>query len=106
MTTASMGAVAAQSDDFVCAGCGQHLEVQEANRLLASTAGIAAGYAALHFTRHLHLTLGWAAPVLFALLGYGCVSALVLMLTADVVLKPVQTQAVTPVESGHGHGHH
>jgi hypothetical protein len=40
------------------------------------------------------------------LLGYGCVSALVLMLTADVVLKPVQTQAVTPVESGHGHGHH
>ncbi len=106
LTTAGMGVVAAHSDDFVCAGCGQHLEVQEASRLLASAAGFGAGYLALSFTPPPYSTLGWATPVLFALLGYGAVSALMLMATADLRLKPASPQPVTPAASGHGVGHH
>jgi hypothetical protein len=100
-----MGDVVAHSDDFVCAGCQHHLEVQEASRLLASAAGIAAGYLALSFTPPPYSTLGWAAPPLFGLLGYGSVSALVLMATADLRLKPAEPQHTEVAASGHGGGH-
>ncbi len=106
LTTASMGDVAAHSDDFVCAGCSQHLQVAEASRVLASTVGIAAGYFALRAAPPPHSTLGWAVPVLFALLAYGCVSALVLMLFADLQLIPAPTQpAATPEPAAHGSHH-
>jgi hypothetical protein len=62
LTTAGMGVVASQTNDFVCAGCGQHLEVTEASRVLAATAGIAAGYFALSAVPSPHSTLGWAVP--------------------------------------------
>ena len=106
LTTAPMGEVASHSDDIVCAGCGQHLEVAEASRLLASTVGVAAAYAALRFVPHPHSTLGWAAPALFALLAYGCVSALALMFAADLVLQPPQAPLAVETERGHGAARH
>jgi hypothetical protein len=106
LTTASMGVVTAHSDDFVCAGCGQHLEVGEASRVLASTAGIAAGYFALGAAPPPHSTLGWAVPVLFALLAYGCVSALALMLSADLRLIPAPAQPAATAEPAAQGGHH
>jgi hypothetical protein len=106
LTTASMGHVAAHSDDFVCAGCSQHLQVAEASRVLASTIGIVAGYFALAAVPPPHSTLGWALPVLYALLAYGCVSALVLMATADLQLIPAPAQtAAAPEPAAHG-AHH
>jgi hypothetical protein len=106
LTTASMGVVAAQSNDFVCAGCGQHLEVSEASRVLAATAGIAGGYFALGAAPSLHSTLGWAVPVLFALLAYGCISALVLMATADLRLIPGPLRQAAPAAPGPTGSHH
>jgi hypothetical protein len=106
LTTASMGDVAAHSDDFVCTGCSQHLQVAEASRVLASTAGIAAGYFALEAAPPPYSTLGWAVPILFALLAYGAVSALMVMLTADLQLIPAPSQpAAAPEPAAHG-GHH
>ena len=106
LTTAPMGASVAFTDDFVCAGCGQHLEVTEASRVLASTAGIAAGYFALSAAPPVYSTLGWAVPILYALLGYGCVSALLLMTTADLRLIPAPpVQAVSEPPVAHG-GYH
>jgi hypothetical protein len=106
LTTASIGAVAAHSDDFVCAGCSQHLHVAEASRVLASTAGIAAGYFALGAAPPPYSTLGWAVPVLFALLAYGCVSALMLMATADLQLIPAPAQPAAAAEPAAHGGHH
>lgn len=104
LTTATMSAVAAHSDDFVCAGCGQHLQVQPASRMLASFLGIAAGYLAVRLGPHPTSTLGWAAPALFGLLGYGCASAVVLMATADLRLIPAPAPAASAASAGHGHG--
>ena len=100
-----MGVVAAHSNDFVCAGCSQHLEVVEASRVLASTVGIAAGYFALSAAPPVHSTLGWAVPVLFALLAYGCVSAIVLMATADLRLIPPPAQPTSAEPAAHA-AHH
>lgn len=106
LTTAPMGVAVACSNDFVCAGCGQHLEVTEPSRVLASGAGIVAGYFAVSAAPPAHSTLGWAIPVLEALLAYGCVSALILMTTADLRLIPAPAQpAAHEAPAAHG-GHH
>jgi hypothetical protein len=106
LTTAPMGTAAALSYDFVCAGCGQHLEVTEGSRVLASAAGIAAGYFALNAAPAANSTLGWAVPVLYALLGYGVVSALILMTTADLRLIHAPAQpAATEAPATHGSHH-
>jgi len=113
LTTAPMGTVAAHTDDFVCAGCGQHLQVQKGSRVLASLLGLAGAYFAVRWSPHPDTTFGWAAPVLFGLLGYGCVSALLTMATADLrVIPPPAVPAPAPA-SAHGHeadhsasGHH
>ncbi len=106
LTTAPMGAVVAFTNDFVCAGCGQHLEVSEASRVLAAAIGIAAGYLAVSTAPPAYSTLGWAVPVLFGLLAYGCVSALILMASADLRLIPAPTQpSVAETPAAHG-AHH
>jgi hypothetical protein len=105
LTTAPMGAAVATSYDFVCAGCGQHLEVTETSRVLASGAGIVAGYFALRAAPPVYSTLGWAVPVLYALLAYGGLSALILMFTADLRLIPAPTQP-SPLEAPTAHGGH
>jgi hypothetical protein len=101
-----MANAVAFSDDFVCAGCGQHLEVTEASRVLASAAGIAAGYFALSAAPPVYSTLGWALPILYALLAYGCVSALVLMTTADLrLIPPPSPEASAASPASHGVHH-
>ena len=106
LTTASIGTALAYTNDFVCAGCGQHLEVTEASRVLASAAGIVAGYFAMSAAPPVYSTLGWAAPILYALLAYGCVSALILMVAADLRLIPAPAQSAAPEpHAAHG-GHH
>ena len=106
LTTAPMGAVVAWSNDIVCAGCGQHMEVAEGSRVLATGAGMVAGYFAIRGAPPVNSTLGWAAPILFALLAYGCVSALLLMTTADLRLIPAPSQpAAAEAPAAHA-GHH
>jgi hypothetical protein len=105
LTTALMSDVAAHTDDFVCAGCGQHLQVQQASRVLASTLGMAAAYLAVRLSPHPDSTLGWAAPALFGLLGYGGISALITMATADLKVISAPSPAPAGADSGHGGGH-
>jgi hypothetical protein len=106
LTTAPMGTAVAYSNDFVCAGCGQHLEVSEASRVLASAVGIIAGYFAIQAAPPAYSTLGFAVPVLYALLAYGCVSAIILMLSADLRLIPAPTQpAAGEAPASHGSHH-
>jgi hypothetical protein len=100
-----MSDVAARTDDFICQGCGQHLQVQEASRVLASALGIGAAYLAVRLSPHPDSVLGWAAPALFGLLGYGCVSALVTMATADLKVIPAPAPVAHAADSGHGGGH-
>ena len=105
LTTAAMSEVVAHTDDLVCAGCGQHLQVGQGSRVLASALGLAAAYIAVRLSPHPDSMLGWAAPALFGLLGYGCVSALATMATADLLVIPAPAPPALAGDSGHGGGH-
>jgi len=105
LTTASMGTAVAYSNDFVCAGCGQHLEVTEGSRVLASALGIVAGYFALRLVPSLEQTLEAGVSALYGLLAYGAVSALSLMLFADLRLIPAPAQP-PPADAPAAHGGH
>ena len=109
----SAGAVAAFSDGIECPNCHTRLEVNPAGRMLASWAGLAAGYLAWRITRGGPGPLGGSLPLLYSLLAFGVVSALATMLAGDLRIAP----ELPPVEAapaashghdahGHGGGHH
>ena len=81
------GAAVAQSDGLECPGCGKTLEVSRPSRVLGALAGMIGAWAVFRLTRGGHATLGWVLPLVFSALAYGVVSALYLMLSADLVVK-------------------
>ena len=103
--------VVAHSYDLVCPGCGRHLEVSRISRNIAMFAGLIAAYGAWYFSTQgaaNHQALGWVFPILFAILAFGIVTPVVLMLTADLSLK---TESPPPeisshADAGHGAAHH
>jgi hypothetical protein len=102
--------VAAFSEGMECPHCHARLEVSPASRALAAWAGLAAGYLAWRMTRGGDGILGGALPLLYAVLAFGIVSALAVMLSGDLGLAP-EAPAVAAPPAGHGHdahggGHH
>ncbi|MGB0034750.1 MAG: hypothetical protein WBP79_04665 [Candidatus Acidiferrales bacterium] len=86
------GVVAAHSNDIVCAGCGRPLEISNFSRILAAFAGLAAGaivwrIASAHLA-HDASALGWVLPIVYSYLALSIVAPLVLIVTADLLLKP------------------
>ena len=98
--------VVTRSDDIPCPKCGKTLEVSRPSRVLGGPVGILSGWLVYRLTAHGDGMLAWVLPIVFAFLAYGAVSALFLMLTADLVVKPEQpfSEAV-PAPAVHG-GHH
>lgn len=78
------GTVAAYSDSFTCIRCGKPLEVARPSRIISTTAGLLAGLVVYRLTRNSDNLLSWALPMVYAILSWGFVSALTLMLTADL----------------------
>lgn len=104
----------ALSNGLECPHCQTLLEVGNGSRLVASAAGLVAGWLVWLFTRGSSNILGFALPVLFAVLAYGIVSALVLAFTASFRIAP-PPQVFEPVAAhgshgpgahGHAGGHH
>jgi len=104
------GTVVAHSYDLVCPGCGRPLEVAGVSRNLAIAAGLAAG-AAVYFFAARNASgemLGWLLPMVYGFLALSIVAPLVLMLTADLRLKPEEAIPLMVHEepaAGHGGGH-
>ena len=103
--------VVAHSYDLVCPGCGRHLEVSRISRNIAMFAGLIAAYGAWYFSTQgaaNHQALGWVFPILFAILAFGIVTPVVLMLTADLSLKAElpPPEISTHADAGHGAAHH
>jgi hypothetical protein len=90
----SVTAILTRSNDLVCAGCGKGLEVGAASRYIAAFTGLAAGAlgwrASVSHYSHGTNSLGWALPVLFAVLAFGLVSLIVLAFAAELWLRSVQ----------------
>lgn len=86
------GKVVAHSNDLVCDGCGKPLEIARGSRNLAVFVGLAAGAVSWWLAAHSAprgSALGWALPVVYAVLAFGAVTPAVLMLAADLRIKEV-----------------
>ena len=99
-------AAAAFSDGVECPGCHARLEVSPASRMLAAWAGLAAGWVAWRVTRGGSGILGGALPLLYAVLAFGIVSALAIILSGDLRPAPEAPPAEAAPAASHGHGSH
>jgi hypothetical protein len=111
MAVVPAGKVVAHTNDLVCDGCGKPLEIASGSRDLAVFAGLLAGAVSWWLTAHSAPSgsaLGWALPVVYAVLVFGAVTPAVLMLSADLRIRevsPAAAVAVGAAPNAHG-GHH
>jgi hypothetical protein len=114
LTKISPLTVVTRSYDLVCPACGRPLEISRISRNIAVIFGLIAGAVAWYLATgesQSHQALGWVFPVVYAILAYGIVAPLALMLTADLSLKsePHAAEIHAHAESasgGHTSGHH
>jgi hypothetical protein len=73
--------------------------------MLGAWAGLAAGYLAWLFTHGGSGPLGASLPLLYALLAFGAVSAIVTIVAGDLRLAPEPPPVTAAPAHGHGGGH-
>jgi hypothetical protein len=93
-----------------CPTCHAHLEVTDGGRYVAALAGLAMAFVVYRFARISGGLLGWALPIVYAIVALGVVAPLILMLVADVRLAPPEAEPIAPgaatPAAGHSGGHH
>jgi hypothetical protein len=111
-TAISAADAAAYSNDIECRKCKTRLEVASGSRTISSFCGLLAAAIAWKLSSGSGGDLGAVLPTLYAFLAFGGVSALVVMLTANLSNAPA-LPASEPVHevgghsgAGHGGGHH
>jgi hypothetical protein len=111
-TAISAADAAAYSNDIECRKCKTRLEVASGSRTISSFCGLLAAAIAWKLSSGSGGDLGAVLPTLYAFLAFGVVSALVVMLTANLSNAPA-LPAPGPVHetgghgaAGHGGGHH
>jgi len=95
--------VMAFSDGLECPHCETRLQVSSGSRMVASAAGLVAAWLVWRITRGSTNILGFALPVLFAILAFGIASPLVLAFTAGLRIAP-PPQVFEPVAAHGAHG--
>ena len=95
--------VMAFSDGLECPHCQTRLQVASGSRMVASAAGLVAAWLVWRITRGSTNILGFALPVLFAILAFGIASPLVLAFTAALRIAP-PPQVFEPVAAHGAHG--
>jgi hypothetical protein len=98
------------SNDIVCEPCNSPLEISRFSRNVASFAAlivaaivfkIASSYYSVVST-----SLGWVFPVLFAYLAYSIAAPLVLILIADLQMRPFEEPTMPAAHHEHAPAHH
>jgi hypothetical protein len=104
MTAASVVAFTNGAD---CPQCGTRLEVGSGSREISTVVGLAAGAIAWRLASGSPTDLGGVLPTLYAFLAFGIVSALTLMLTANLRNAPaLPVPEPAHATGGHGGGGH
>lgn len=98
------GAIVAYSETLSCSRCGKPLEIASPSRLISSTAGLLAAFVVYRFTKGSSNLLGWVLPIVYAIVTWGLVAPLVLMLSADLRVRAEQPYAELR-DSGASAGH-
>jgi hypothetical protein len=96
--TVPAAVVVTLSDDIECPHCRTELAVSDGSRMFSSTVGFVVAGLVYWLTRNSTNILGFALPVLLAVLAFGIVSALVLTLTATLHIATA-TPIFEPVDS-------
>jgi hypothetical protein len=100
----------AYSDGLECPHCKTVLEVGSAGRMSAIWIALLAAWVVWYITRTSvgtsTDTIAWVLPELYAILTFGIVSPLLLMLNARLVIAPTVPAIDLPgATGGHGSGH-
>jgi hypothetical protein len=77
----------AHSYEIRCPACHAALELSRFTRLFGAFGGIAGAYVAFHVVRRISHGLSWAAPMVVAILAFGIVSALFVVIAGDLVVR-------------------
>ncbi|MGB6544823.1 MAG: hypothetical protein WA871_05495 [Candidatus Acidiferrales bacterium] len=93
-----------------CPHCHARIEVTDGGRYVAAIAGLAAATVVYRFARISTGLLGWALAIVYAIIAFGIVSPLILMLVAGLRAAPPEPEPIghgsgAPAAS-HGSGHH
>jgi hypothetical protein len=106
LTVLSPARVAAFSDNLECPGCKSRLTVWDGSRFVAALAGVAAGVLAWQLSSAgAEGARAWTIPLLYTFISFGVVSAVVLMFSADLRLKPDEPAAL-PLVAERARGAH
>ena len=96
--------VAAYSDTLSCPHCRKPLEVSRPSRLITTLIGLLAACVVYRFTRGSEGLLGWVLAMVCAVLTWGIVTPLLLMLTADLRIRADQPDAeAVPASAANSH---
>jgi len=98
--------VVSKSYRMECPNCDAYLEVSDGGRNVASFAGLAAAFVVYRFARISGGLLGWALAIVYAIVAFGVVSLLILLLVADVRLAPPEPEPIMPTAAAAHTGHH
>jgi hypothetical protein len=104
--TVPAGEVLAFSNGMDCPHCHTRLESASGGRILSSFVGLAAGWLVWRLTSNLGGPLGDVLPVLYAVLAFGTVSAIVLAFSGGLEPAPAAPVVDAAAASSHGGSHH
>jgi DNA-directed RNA polymerase subunit RPC12/RpoP len=95
--------VVALTNGLECPHCHSRVEVSDGSRMLPTWIGLVAAYLVGRLSSNAGGPVGFALPELYAILTFGIVTPLALMLTAklDVAPTPPATAEAHPAQHGH-----
>lgn len=96
------------SETVECPHCQAALRASDATRILGAFFGLLVGYLVWRLTYGPSGNLAWLLPEVYGFLAYSFAYAIYVMITADLVVRPVEVVEVVVEVAGHGapHGAH
>jgi hypothetical protein len=89
-------ATLAHSYEISCPACHAPLELSRFTRIFGALGGIAGALVALHLGQGVFRGWFWAMPIVTAIFAYGFFSALFVLITGDLVVRPKSAAASFP----------
>ncbi len=110
MSKVPTGLILSHSYGMECPNCHARIEVTDGGRYVSAIAGLAAATVVYRFARISTGLLGWALAIVYAIIAFGIVSPLILMLVAGLRTSPPEPEPIVlggaAHATSHGGGHH
>jgi hypothetical protein len=110
MSKVPTGLILSHSYGMECPNCHARLAVTDGGRYVAAFAGLAAATVVYRFARISTGLLAWALAIVYAIIAFGVVSPLILMLVSGLQAAPPEPEPIahgaSAAAASHGSGHH